>query len=59
MQRAHNHDFISGKRTFPIAREGGREVLWLSAVDRFVNSVVYYFELFEMLQQTSLSQYIA
>ncbi len=48
MQRAR-HGFISGEHDVSEAREGGREALALSAVHRFVNFMVYYFELFGTL----------
>ncbi len=49
MQRVR-HGFISGKHDVSEAREGGREVLSLSAVHRFDNFMVYYFELFGTLK---------
>ncbi len=56
MQRAR-HDFISGNRMFLIAREDGREALWLSAVECIVLLTLWFIILscFLMLKQTALS----
>ncbi len=60
MQRAR-HDFISGKQDVSDStwRWQRSALAQHSEVHRFVNFVVYYFELFGMLKQTALSLYIA
>ncbi len=50
------HGFISGKQDVKVAEKALAQHSW---VHRFVNIVVYYFELFWTLAQTALSQYIA
>ncbi len=60
MQRAR-HDFISGKPDVSDStwRWKRSALAQRSGVHRFVNFVVYYFELFGILEQMALSQYIA
>ncbi len=60
MQKARR-DFISGKQDVSDStwRWQRSALAQHSGVHRFVNFVVYYFELFGTLQQTALSQHIA